>query len=142
MKTNENPAMVAICWEGFMAQSDGAALKANPYDRKQETDKAAFWITGWVDASNGLAKPRMAVEAYWIVDDALQNAGGREGFAVFYGCPHMAVGVQKTEHVLLREALASISMDEPVYRVKLARRHGKHTVTLLRQPETSLALSQ
>lgn len=75
-------------------------------------------------------------ECYFIVDDVLSGESGKEGFVVMYGNPETAIGVTLAEFKLLREAKAytalhienSLFRNTKVYRVKLARRHGSHTV--------------
>ena len=73
-------------------------------------------------------------DAYFIVDDAMQHRN-REGFGVMFGNPHTAIGTFQEEFVTLREARAYAekhARGEPIYRVFLARRHGKHKVIELR----------
>jgi len=128
MQKHENPAVVAVNWEGFLAQQAGAAYVSNPYIA--DPFKRAVWSKGWTDASAGLLKPETAFDAFFIVDDVLQGQSG-EGYQVFYGCPHRAIGAKHSEFLQFGDAQRSIHEDEPVYRVKLARRHGEHSVTLM-----------
>ena len=64
------------------------------------------------------------MKAYFIVDDVISERGV-EGYEVMYGDPYEATGFKQSQHSLMREALASIPHGETVYRVFLARRHGK-----------------
>ena len=67
-------------------------------------------------------------EAYYVVDDVLTNSS-KEGFVVMYGDPMQAVGTNQFEAKTLRECKAYLrrhtTPNEPVYRVRVARRHGK-----------------
>lgn len=76
---------------------------------------------------------------YCIIDDFLMDLD-REGFAVMDCDPHQVVGVVEKEFALLRDAVsfseAQLNPGEPLFRVKLARRHGEHTATLM-NPETA-----
>lgn len=128
MQNHENPAVVALNWEGFLAQQAGDASVSNPH--MADPFKRAVWSKGWTDASAGLPKPETAIDAFFIVDDALEGQS-KEGFQVFFGCPHRAIGAKHGEFLQLGDARRSINEGEPVYRVKLARRHDKHSVTLM-----------
>jgi hypothetical protein len=128
MHKHENPAVVAVNWEGFFAQQAGDAYSSNPY--MPDPFKRAVWSKGWSDGRAGLLKPETAFDAYFIVDDAL-DGHSKEGYQVFYGCPHRAIGAKQGEFLQLGDARRSINSGEPVYRVKLARRHGEHSVTLM-----------
>lgn len=73
-------------------------------------------------------------DTYFIVDDVMQNRN-REGFGVMFGNPYTAIGTFQAEFVTLRDARAYAekrARGEPIYRVFLARRHGKHKVIELR----------
>ncbi|CAN7631656.1 hypothetical protein [Massilia sp. LjRoot122] len=129
MHFNEKPHIVAVNWEGFQAQGEGIAFAANPY--AADPFKRALWSKGWSDSSNGRPAPETAFEGFWIVDDVLDGQA-KEGFQVFYGCPFRAIGTKQGEFALLGLALASVPEIEAVYRVKLARRHGEHSVALIR----------
>jgi hypothetical protein len=129
MHFNEKPEVVAINWEGFEARAEGVSYAVNPY--ATDPFKRALWSKGWCDREHGRLAPETAFDAYWIVDDALDGRA-REGFQVFYGCPFRAIGTRQGEHLQLGLALASVPEAEPVYRVRLARRHGKHSVVHIR----------
>jgi hypothetical protein len=128
MQNHENPAVVAVNWEGFLAQQAGAAFVSNPH--MADPFKRAVWLKGWTDARAGLPKPETAIDAFFIVDDVLEGQS-TEGFQVFFGCPHRAIGAKHGEFLRLGDARRSIKKGEPVYRVKLARRHGEHSVMLM-----------
>jgi len=64
---------------------------------------------------------------YWIVDDVIGESG-REGFEVMHGNADTAEGYSQSAHKTLKAAIASIPKGEPVYRVRLARRNGAHSV--------------
>lgn len=128
MQKHENPGVVAVNWEGFLAQQAGETFISNPH--MADPFKRAVWSKGWTDARAGLLKPETAFDAFFIVDDVLERQS-KEGYQVFYGCPHRAIGAKHGEFLQLGEARRSICKDEPVYRVKLARRHGEHSVTLM-----------
>lgn len=136
MNSNEKPHIVAVNWEGFQAQVEGTAFAANPYGA--DPFKRALWSKGWSDSFNGRQKPETAFEGYWIVDDTLDGQT-KEGFQVFYGCPFRAIGTKQGEYAQLGLALASVPAIETVYRVKLARRHGEHSVALIRIGDGSTA---
>lgn len=74
------------------------------------------------------AKP---MEAYFIVDDWCENLGC-VGFVVHYGNPYTAIGTRQSECRLYHDATAYVAAhttaDETAYRVRLARRHGEHSV--------------
>lgn len=78
------------------------------------------------------------MDAYFIVDDWCDSLN-REGFAVFYGDPFTATGTLAREFRRLGEAVAYVSKHtdtthpphERGYRVRLARRHGSHSVTVI-----------
>jgi hypothetical protein len=130
MNFHEKPAIVAINWEGFEAHAEGMLYSANPY--AADPFKRALWSKGWSDGQHKRPKPETAFDAYWIVDDVLDGQT-KEGFQLFYGCPFRAVGTKQGEFLQLGLALAAVSEGEPVYRVKLARRHGDHSVKLIRE---------
>lgn len=67
---------------------------------------------------------------YFIVDDVISESGC-EGFCLMHGDPHEARGFIQHESRTLRECLARVPAGETVYRVRLARRHGTHTVKLI-----------
>lgn len=71
---------------------------------------------------------------YFIVDDVIDSAG-HEGFIVMEGDPWGASGFDCYSARTLRECLAyllpHITRGERVYRVRLARRHGQHKVSVL-----------
>lgn len=131
MHLNEKPEVVAINWEGFTAHHDGIPYSANPH--AGDLFKRALWAKGWSDAQQKRHAPDTAFDAYWVVDDVLDGQT-KEGFQVYYGCPFRAVGTKQGEYSQLGLALASIHESEATYRVKLARRHGEHSVTLIRMP--------
>jgi len=130
MYFHEKPTIVAIKWEGFEAHAEGMLYSANPY--AADPFKRALWSKGWSDGQHKRAKPETAFDAYWIVDDVLDGQT-KEGFQLFYGCPFRAIGTKQGEFLQLGLALAAVSDGEPVYRVKLARRHGDHSVKLIRE---------
>lgn len=130
MNFHEEPAVVAINWEGFEAHAEGVPYSANPY--AADPFKRALWSKGWSDGQYKRPKPETAFDAYWIVDDVLDGQR-KEGFQLFYGCPFRAVGTKQGEFLHLGLALAAVSKGEAVYRVKLARRHGDHSVKLIRE---------
>lgn len=132
MYFHEKPTIVAINWEGIEAHAEGMLYSANPY--AADPFKRALWSKGWSDGQHKRAKPETAFDAYWIVDDVLDGQT-KEGFQLFYGCPFRAVGTRQGEFLQLCLALAAVSDGEPVYRVKLARRHGVHSVKLIREAE-------
>lgn len=132
MHQNEKPEYVAINWEGFEAHADGTRYAANPY--MADPFKRALWSKGWSDGQQGRLKPETAFDGYWIVDDVLDERPN-EGFQVYFGCPFRFIGTKQSEYLRLGQALASVPKTEAVYRVKLARRHGQHSVRLLRQAE-------
>lgn len=129
MNFNEKPHIVAVNWEGFQAHAEGTAFAANPYG--SDPFKRALWSKGWSDSFNGHPTPETAFEGYWIVDDTLDGQT-KEGFQVFYGCPFRAIGTKQGQFLQLGLALASVPATEAVYRVRLARRHGEHSVALIR----------
>lgn len=129
MHFNEKPHIAAVNWEGFQARSEGIAFAANPY--AADPFKRALWSKGWSDSFNGRLTPETAFDGFWIVDDVLDGQT-KEGFQVFYGCPFRAIGTKQGEFALFGLALASVPEIEAVYRVKLARRHGEHSVALIR----------
>jgi hypothetical protein len=127
MKLTEKPEIVAINWEGFEAHTAGLSYAANPYFG--DLFKRALWGKGWVDGKSGRLAPETDYgNTYWIVDDCLDESR-EEGFQIFHGCPFRALGVKQGEYRTYGAALASIPADEVVFRVKLARRHGQHSVT-------------
>lgn len=71
---------------------------------------------------------------YFILDDVI-NERGTEGFCVMFGDPWEARGFDQFTAKTMRECLAyllpHITRGERVYRVKLARRHGEHKVSVL-----------
>lgn len=129
MQSNEKPEVVAINWEGFEAHAEGIPYATNPY--RAEPFKRALWSKGWCDGQHGRPAPETAFDAYWIVDDVMDGQT-KEGFQVYFGCPFRAIGAKQGEYGQLGLALASVTATEAVYRVKLARRHGEHSVTLIR----------
>jgi len=131
MHFNEKPEVVAINWEGFVAHGDAIPYSANPHTG--DLFKRALWSKGWGDAQQKRHAPETAFDAYWIVDDVLDGQT-KEGFQVYYGCPFRAVGTKQGEYDQLGLAIAGIPENEPAYRVKLARRHGEHSVALIRKP--------
>ena len=131
MHFNEKPEVVAINWEGFAAHGEGISYSANPH--ASDLFKRALWSKGWSDAQQKRHTPETAFDAYWIVDDVLDGQT-KEGFQVYYGCPFRAVGTKQGEYAQLGLALAGIPENEAAYRVKLARRHGEHSVALLHKP--------
>lgn len=130
MHFSEKPEIVAINWEGFEAHAEGTLYAANPY--KADPFNRALWSKGWCDRQDGRLKPETAFDGYWIVDDALNDQPG-EGFQVYFGCPFRAIGTKQGEHLQFSLALASVPKTDAVYGVKLARRHGRHSVTLIRK---------
>jgi hypothetical protein len=128
-KQRHKPEYVSINWEGFAAQRDGVLFVNNPYGAGDI--KRSLWSKGWQDGEGGMLKPESSYDCYWIVDDVLTNSS-REGYQVYFGCPFTAFGVLQSEHLLRREALRAVPANEEVYRVRLARRHHKHSVRLLR----------
>jgi hypothetical protein len=132
MRFNEKPEVVAINWEGFTAHCDGIPYYANPH--ASDLFKRALWSKGWSDAQQKRHAPETAFDAYWIVDDVLDGQT-KEGFQVYYGCPFRAVGTKQGEYAQLGLALVGIPENEAAYRVKLARRHGEHSVALIRKPQ-------
>lgn len=74
---------------------------------------------------------------YFIIDDCIDQHG-TEGYVVMFGDPYTAVGVERGKFKLFRqavnEAARHIVKGENVYRVRLARRHGEHKVTILAMP--------
>ncbi len=76
----------------------------------------------------------MSTADYFVVDDCI-NARGKEGFIVMAGDPVSALGCEMFKAKTLRECLAyllpHITRGERVYRVRLARRHGAHTASVL-----------
>lgn len=131
MHFNEKPEVVAINWEGFEAHSEGIPYAANPYSAAPF--QRALWSKGWCDGQHGRRAPETAFDAYWIVDDVLDGQT-KEGFQAYFGCPFRAIGSKQGEYAQLALALAGSPAGEAVYRVKLARRHGQHSVTLIRTP--------
>lgn len=134
MHFNEKPEVVAINWEGFAAHGEGIPYSANPH--ASDLFKRALWSKGWSDAQQKLHAPETAFDAYWIVDDVLDGQA-KEGFQLYYGCPFRAIGTKQGEYAQLGLALAGIPQDEIAYRVKLARRHGEHSVAIIRRPGES-----
>ena len=132
MQFNEKPEVVAINWQGYTAHCDGIPYYANPH--ASDLFKRALWSKGWSDAQQKRHAPETAFDAYWIVDDVLDGQT-KEGFQVYYGCPFRAVGTKQGEYAQLGMALVGIPENEAAYRVKLARRHGEHSVTLIRKPQ-------
>jgi hypothetical protein len=132
MHFNEKTEVVAINWEGFTAHCDGIPYYAIPH--ASELFKRALWSKGWSDAQQKRHAPETAFDAYWIVDDVLDGQT-KEGFQVYYGCPFRAVGTKQGEYAQLGLALVGIPENEAAYRVKLARRHGEHSVALIRKPQ-------
>ena len=132
MHFNEKPEVVAINWEGFTAHRDGIPYYANPH--ASDLFKRALWSKGWSDAQQERHAPETAFDAFWIVDDVLDGQT-KEGFQVYYGCPFRAVGTKQGEYAQLGLALMGIPENEAAYRVKLARRHGEHSVALIRKPQ-------
>lgn len=128
-KHRHKPEYVSVNWEGFSAQRDGIPFAKNPYGAGDI--KRSLWSKGWQDGEGGKLKPESSYDCYWIVDDVLNNSS-KEGYQVYFGCPFTAIGVLQSEHLLRREALHAVPANEEVYRVMLARRHHKHSVTLLR----------
>jgi hypothetical protein len=64
---------------------------------------------------------------YFIVDDCIDERG-TEGFALIYGDPWTAVGVSLHVSRSIKDLRARVPEDEPLFRVRLARRHGWHSV--------------
>jgi hypothetical protein len=75
-------------------------------------------------------------DCYFIVDDVLSTGSGREGFAVMYGNPQTAIGSLQKEAYTLRECMEFVSRatdsKTSFARVRLARRHGMHSVRWIR----------
>ena len=134
LNISSNTDLVSISWEGFLDHRSGVGIRDNPYANSPL--KSAVWAKGWNDAASCKPRPEDAIEAYFIIDDALDEKRG-EGFLVYFGCPHQAIGVKHGEYRQLAEAKRSIPAGEAVYRVKLARRHGKHSVIELVAPASA-----
>ena len=83
------------------------------------------------------------MNAYFIIDDWCDDLH-REGFVLMHGNPSDAIGTTQGEFRFLYEAIdkAARSMveREPLYRVKLARRHGTHSVRVLQGDEMRYSL--
>jgi len=75
------------------------------------------------------------MNSYFITDDVITQSG-REGFEVVYGNPYTACGFSQYAALTLRECKAFVALriaeGETVYRVRLARRHGEHSVKVLK----------
>jgi ribosome modulation factor len=113
-------------WQGYMARVECYSASHNPHSDRYAR---ALWYKGWTDADNGLERPESCPpDCYLIIDDVV---GNKTGFVVMFGDPVRAIGTTRSEHRLYREALASIPAGETVYRVRLARRHGKHSAILI-----------
>lgn len=79
----------------------------------------------------------MPVNAYYVCDDSAFSVRGRGGvsYHVMYGNPWTAVGVAQDEFDTLAEAMEYMrhhTGDSPMFRVKLERRHGEHSVNEIR----------
>lgn len=104
-----------------------------------QTDAIERGFTHW-RSKNGCIGVRKLVEpvpvtldnAYFIVDDVI-NERGDEGYEVLFGNPRLATGFKDSVHLLLRDAVAAVPKDEPIYRVKLQRRHGVPSCEVLRK---------
>jgi hypothetical protein len=72
--------------------------------------------------------------AYFVVDDVIDEAG-HEGYEVLHGNPFEATGFSQFKSLRFADCVAHIkkrvTKDEPVYRVKLARRHKDPSVKLI-----------
>lgn len=72
----------------------------------------------------------LILPAYFVVDDCI-NERGTEGFVLMHGDPSTAIGTEVKRDMLLLSIKAylkpKLKQGEVVYRVKLARRHGKHS---------------
>jgi hypothetical protein len=102
----------------------GAIDEESCYSRNQS------WPCGqWLNA------PYPVEPQYFIVDDVI-NERGAEGFEVMFGNPYTAIGTSCEKFRLMREALAYVekhlTSGEVAYRVKLARRHGSHKITIIK----------
>jgi hypothetical protein len=69
-------------------------------------------------------------DVYWVVDDCI-DASGHEGYELLRGNPYSTVGVRIHAARRLHTVLAKVPHGEKVYRVRLARRHGTHSVKLI-----------
>ncbi len=98
-----------------------AAIEA--WQRKQAAGRAAIEE----EARAAAARPA----AYFVVDDVIDEAG-REGFELLYGDALTATGTRVHSAKTLSECLARVPAGDPVYRVKLARRHGEFSCRLIR----------
>ena len=71
---------------------------------------------------------------YFIFDDVI-GEDGTEGFHVLFGDPYVPAGTRQFAARTMGECLQwlrpHLTVDEPVYRVRLARRHGAHSVTAI-----------
>jgi hypothetical protein len=66
-------------------------------------------------------------DLYYIIDDCI-DAKGTEGFVLMLGNPWTAIGADRGVARSIKELRCKVPDDEALFRVRLARRHGKHTV--------------
>lgn len=93
------------------------------------TTATPFLTAPFLTVLRAISRPEH--DSYFVIDDVIGHRG-REGYVVLYGNPHTACGTRCGEFLRLREACqylrAHMDPGEQAYRVRLARRHGTHSV--------------
>lgn len=67
------------------------------------------------------------INLYYIIDDCIDTSG-TEGFVLMFGDPWTAIGVERYFARSIKELRGKVPEGEPLFRVRLARRHGEHSV--------------
>lgn len=118
-------------WRIGTARTEPGAAPAAPGPLNQAIDA---WMEEEEAARVEAEEERRAAgerpSVYFVVDDVIDEAG-REGFELMHGDAQTATGYSVHRGHTLSECIARVPAGDPVYRVKLARRHGEFSCKLI-----------